>query len=286
MLRSVSGSWALGTAVPVAGVMLAGLVTLVHGDASPAAGSVTMLALGGTAIGTRPAHHGRGRPRHRRPGADGAPGTGPGEYRTATSTCATPSTRQHRAQTATGQPGRGMMRAAGAGTDRDLFGRHVDATSPRIRRRYARTRIRLGGGAARSPLLFVGSRRVDSNGGAPSQRKVVTVLSRFFSMVVECLECAAGGSTSSRVTPRYASSAPAGPRRLAPGAALAAARGLGLSASRQIPGQRPGSASRPGTPSQTQRRRPAPVRVHGDQEDPVVGKAARLTELAKSVPGG
>ncbi|WP_344021511.1 adenylate/guanylate cyclase domain-containing protein [Pseudonocardia kongjuensis] len=280
MLRSV-GFWALGTAVPLCGVMLAGLLALVYGDSSPTQLAVTMLVLGGTAIGT---------------GLLTAVG--------AARAIADPVLTVRRAL-ARVQDGDLDVRVPvydntelgqlQAGTNgmveglrereriRDLFGRHVgrDVAEAAAARGDG---IRLGGELRPVAVLFVDLVGSTTMAARRPPEEVVALLNRFFGVVVECVEQA--GGWINKFEGDAALAVFGAPMDLddAPGAALSAARCLGRRLAAEMPEIEAGIGVSAGDA------------VAGNIGDPrryeytVIGdpvnEAARLTELAKSVPGG
>ncbi|ANY05759.1 adenylate/guanylate cyclase domain-containing protein [Pseudonocardia sp. HH130630-07] len=280
MMRSV-GFWALGTAVPVAGLMLAGLLALVFGDSSPTQLGITMLALGGTAIGA-------------------------GLLTTigAARAIADPvlSVRRALARVADGDldvrvpvydnTELGQLQAGTNGMVeglrereriRDLFGRHVgrDVAEAAAARG---DEVRLGGELRPVAVLFVDLVGSTAMAERRPPEEVVAVLNRFFGLVVECVERSGGWINKFEGDAALAVfGAPTGLDD-APGAALVAARRLGARLEAEMPEIEAGIGVSAGDA------------VAGNIGDPrryeytVIGdpvnEAARLTELAKSVPGG
>ncbi|ALE75712.1 guanylate cyclase [Pseudonocardia sp. EC080610-09] len=279
MLRSV-GFWALGTAVPLAGVMLAGLVALVFGDASPTQLAVTMLALGGTAIGTGLL-------------------TTIGAARAIADPVLTVRRALARVQdgdldvrvpvydnTELGQLQAGANQMVEGLRERerirDLFGRHVGRD---VAEAAAATDggVRLGGEVRPVAVLFVDLVGSTSMAARRPPEEVVALLNRFFGVVVECVESSGGWINKFEGDAALAIFGAPIDLDDAPGAALAAARCLSDRLADEMPDVEAGIGVSAGDA------------VAGNLGDPrryeytVIGdpvnEAARLTELAKSVPG-
>ncbi|MFP5019369.1 adenylate/guanylate cyclase domain-containing protein [Pseudonocardia phyllosphaerae] len=280
MVRSL-GFWALGTAVPVAGIMLAGLVALIFRDSSPTQLAVTMLALGGVAIAT------------------GLLATGGAARAIADPVLAV---RRALARVQDGDfdvrvpvydnTELGQLQAGVNGMVeglqereriRDLFGRHVGRDVAEAA--AARTGdIRLGGEVRRVAVLFVDLSGSTSMAVRRPAEEVVAVLNRFFGVVVECVEQAGGWINKFEGDAALAVFGAPTDLDDAPGAALAAARTLGRRLAAEMPEIEAGIGVSAGDA------------VAGNVGDPrryeytVIGdpvnEAARLTELAKTVPGG
>ncbi|MEJ8279608.1 adenylate/guanylate cyclase domain-containing protein [Pseudonocardia spirodelae] len=279
MLRSV-GFWALGTAVPISGLMLAGLVALVFGDASPTQLGVTMLALGGTAIGaglltTIGAARAIADPVLTVRRALARVQDGELDVRVPVYD----NTELGQLQAGTNSMVEGLRERERI---RDLFGRHVgrdvaEAASARG------DEIRLGGEVRPVAVLFVDLVGSTTMAARRPPEEVVAVLNRFFGVVVECVEQSGGWINKFEGDAALAVfGAPLGLDD-APGAALAAARCLGARLAEEMPEIEAGIGVSAGDA------------VAGNIGDPrryeytVIGdpvnEAARLTELAKSVPG-
>ena len=279
MLRSV-GFWALGTAVPVIGLMLAGLVSLIYGDSSP-----TQLARddpGDRCDGPRrrAADHDRGRAGDVRPDRLGAPGAGPCPGRRPRHPGG--GLRQHRARPAPGRVQHDGRRAARARA-------HPGPVRPARRTGRGRGRrrpdeIRLGGERRDAAVLFVDLAGSTSMAARRPPEEVVGLLNRFFGVVVECVEQA--GGWINKFEGDAALAVFGAPIDLADpaGAALAAARRLG----ERLPAEMPeisagiGVSAGDAVAGNVGDLRRFEYTVIGDP----VNKAARLTELAKSAPGG
>ncbi|WP_226361625.1 mononucleotidyl cyclase [Pseudonocardia sp. ICBG1142] len=279
MLRSV-GFWALGTAVPISGIMLAGLVALVFGDSSPTQLAVTMLALGGTAIGvglitTLGAARAIADPVLAVRRALARVQNGDLDV----SLPVYDNTELGQLQAGTNSMVEGLRERERI---RDLFGRHVgrdvaEAASARG------DGIRLGGEVRPVAVLFVDLVGSTTMAARRPPEEVVAVLNRFFGVVVECVEQA--GGWINKFEGDAALAVFGAPLDLddAPGAALSAARCLGARLAEEMPEIEAGIGVSAGDA------------VAGNIGDPrrfeytVIGdpvnEAARLTELAKSVPG-
>ena len=279
MLRSV-GFWVVGTAVPLSGVMLAGLVALVYGDTSPTQLAVAMLVLGGAALGS-------------------------GLLTTigAARAIADPVLAVRRAL-ARVQDGDLDVRVPvydntelgqlQAGTNgmveglrerdrlRDLFGRHVgrDVAEAAAARSGE---IRLGGEVRPVAVLFVDLVGSTTMAARRPPEEVVALLNRFFGVVVECVE--QSGGWINKFEGDAALAIFGAPLDLdgASAAALVAARRAGRRLAAEMPEIEAGIGVSAGDA------------VAGNLGDPrryeytVIGdpvnEAARLTDVAKSVPG-
>ncbi|MEV1294191.1 adenylate/guanylate cyclase domain-containing protein [Pseudonocardia sp. NPDC049635] len=279
MLRSV-GFWVLGTAVPLCGMMLAGLLALVYRDSSSTQLAVTMLVLGGTAIGT---------------GLLTAVG--------AARAIADPvlSVRRALARIQDGDldvrvpvydnTELGQLQAGTNGMVeglrereriRDLFGRHVGRDVAEVAAARG-DEIRLGGELRPVAVLFVDLVGSTAMAARRPPEEVVALLNRFFGVVVECVEQA--GGWINKFEGDAALAVFGAPLELddAPGASLSAARCLGRRLAAEMPEIEAGIGVSAGDA------------VAGNIGDPrryeytVIGdpvnEAARLTELAKTVPG-
>ncbi|MFP5071831.1 adenylate/guanylate cyclase domain-containing protein [Pseudonocardia nantongensis] len=279
MLRSV-GFWALGTAVPVAGLMLAGLAALTFGDTAPGQLAVTMLALGATAIGaglltTIGAARAIADPvlTVRRALArvqDGDLDVGVPVY---------DNTELGQLQAGVNGMVEGLRERERI---RDLFGRQVgrDVAAAAA----ARTdEIPLGGEVRSVAVLFVDLVGSTTMATRRPPEEVVALLNRFFGIVVECVEQAGGWINKFEGDAALAVFGAPLDIDDAPGAALAAARRLGERLSTEMPEIEAGIGVSAGEA------------VAGNLGDPrryeytVIGdpvnEAARLTDVAKSVPG-
>ncbi|MEQ3552043.1 adenylate/guanylate cyclase domain-containing protein [Pseudonocardia nematodicida] len=280
MVRSV-GFWALGTAVPVTGLMVAGLTALVFEDSSRVQLAVTMLALGGTAIFAGLL-------------------TTVGAARAIADPVLTVRRALARVQdgdldvhvpvydnTELGQLQAGVNGMVEGLRERDrirdLFGRHVGRDVAEAA--AARTGgIRLGGEVRPVAVLFVDLTGSTAMVAHRPPEEVVAQLNRFFGVVIECVEQA--GGWINKFEGDAALAVFGAPLALddAPGAALSAARSLGERLAAEMPeiaagiGVSAGDAvaGNVGDPSRYE------YTVIGDP----VNEAARLTELAKTVPGG
>lgn len=272
--------WVLGTAVPLVGLLLAAVSSLVYDDVPAAPLAVIVLSVGGTALLTglvvtigaaravadpvnavrramRRVEHG---------GFDGRvvvyDGTELGQL----------------------QSGFNTMVAGLAERERirDLFGRHVGRDVARAA--AAAGEVRLGGEVRHVAVLFVDL--VGSTGLATRRpaEDVVDVLNRFFGLVVEVVEQHDGWINKFQGDAALAVFGAPAPHADPAGSALAAGRDLGARLAAELPDVEAGIGISAGDA------------VAGNVGDPrrfeytVIGdpvnEAARLTELAKSVPGG
>ncbi|MBW0116151.1 adenylate/guanylate cyclase domain-containing protein [Pseudonocardia abyssalis] len=272
--------WALGTAVPVVGVLLAAVSALAHGDIPSAQLAVIMLTLGGTSLITGflatvgsaravadPVNAVRRAMRRVERGRFDAEvtvydGTELGQLQSGFNTMVAGLTERERI--------------------RDLFGRHVGRDVAEAA--AAAQEVRLGGEVRSVAVLFVdlvGSTQLAVRRPAA---EVVGVLNRFFGVVVEVVEEHGGwinkfqGDAALAVFGApVAVSDPAG-------SALAAGRELGARLAAELPEIEAGIGVSAGdaVAGNVGDVRRFEYTVIGDP----VNEAARLTELAKSVPGG
>ena len=280
LLRSV-GFWALGTAVPLVGLMLTGLVALIYRDVSATQLAVTILAIGGTAMAvgfltTAGAARAMSDPivALRRALArvqDGDLDTQVAVY--------------DNSELGQLQAGFNTMVAGLRERERirDLFGRHVGrevAAAAAARP----DEICLGGEVRAVAVLFVDLAGSTAMAVHRPPEEVVALLNRFFGAVVECVERSGGWINKFEGDAALAVFGAPIDMDDAPGAALAAARRLAGRLAVQMPEISAGIGVSAGDA------------VAGNLGDPqrfeytVIGdpvnEAARLTELAKSVPGG
>ncbi len=280
MLRSV-GFWALGTAVPMIGLMLAGLVSLIYGDSTPTQLAVTMLAIGGTAVGAGLL-------------------TTVGAARAMSDPIVAVRRALARLQegdldvrvpvydnTELGQLQAGFNTMVEGLRERerirDLFGRHVgrDVAEAAAKRSEE---IQLGGELRAIAVLFVDLTGSTAMATRRPPEEVVGVLNRFFGIVVECVENA--GGWINKFEGDAALAVFGAPLDLPdpPTAALSAARRLAERLTAEMPEISAGIGVSAGDA------------VAGNVGDPrrfeytVIGdpvnEAARLTDLAKTVPSG
>lgn len=271
--------WALGTAVPVVGLLLAGTSALAFADVSAARLAVIVLSIGGTALVT---------------GLVVTVG--------AARAVADPVSAVHRAM---GRVERGDLDTAVPvydGTElgqlqagfntmvaglrererlRDLFGRHVGRDVAQAA--AAAGEIRLGGEVRRVAVLFVDLVGSTALAAHRPPEEVVGLLNRFFAVVVDVVEQNHGWINKFEGDAALAVfGAPVGIADPA-GSALAAARLLGGRLAAELPdadvgiGVSAGDAVA-GNVGDLQR---FEYTVIGDP----VNEAARITELAKEVPG-
>jgi adenylate cyclase len=272
--------WALGTGVPVVGLMLSAVAALVYGDVSAERLSVIILAIGGTAllagllvtIGAARAMADpvnavrRAMRRVERGELDASvtvyDGTELGQLQSGFNTMVAGLQERERL--------------------RDLFGRHVGRDVARAA--AAADEVRLGGEVRRVAVLFVDL--VGSTGLAAQRppEEVVGLLNRFFGLVVEVVEEHGGWINKFEGDGALAVfGAPADGADPA-GCALAAGRVLGARLAAELPEARAGIGISAGdaVAGNVGDVRRFEYTVIGDP----VNEAARLTELAKTVPGG
>ncbi|MDN5916005.1 MAG: adenylate/guanylate cyclase domain-containing protein [Pseudonocardia sp.] len=280
MLRSV-GFWALGTAVPMIGLILAGLVALIYGDSSPAQLAVTILAIGGTAVGaglltTIGAARAMSDPIVAVRRALARVQDGDLDVRV-----------QVYDNTELGQLQAGFNTMVDGLRERerirDLFGRHVGREVAEAAAAGS-DEVRLGGEMRAVAVLFVDLSGSTAMAVRRPAEEVVGVLNRFFGLVVECVENTGGWINKFEGDAALAVFGAPTDLPDAPGTALGAARRLGERLAREMPEISAGVGVSAGDA------------VAGNIGDPrrfeytVIGdpvnEAARLTELAKSVPGG
>lgn len=272
--------WALGTALPVVGLMLAAISALVYGDVPATQLAVIVLSIGGTAlvigllvtVGAARAVADpvnavrRAMRRVERGEFDAAvpvyDGTELGQL----------------------QSGFNMMVKGLQERERirDLFGRHVGRDVARAA--AAADEVRLGGEVRRVAVLFVdlvGSTALTAQ-NPPEQ--VVALLNRFFGVVVEVVQDHGGWINKFEGDAALAVfGAPVGLDDAA-GSALAAGRVLGARLAAELPEARAGIGISAGdaVAGNVGDVRRYEYTVIGDP----VNEAARLTDLAKDVPGG
>ena len=280
MVRTV-GFWVLGTAVPVIGLMLAGLVALLYGGASASQLAIAILSIGGTAVGI-------------------------GLLTTigAARAIADPVVAVRRAlarvqggdldvrvpvydNTELGQLQAGFNTMVDGLRERerirDLFGRHVGRDVAETA--AARTdEIRLGGEVRPVAVLFVDLTGSTAMAADRPPDEVVGVLNRFFAVVVECVEHAGGWINKFEGDAALAVFGAPIDLDDAAGSALAAARRMGERLAAEMPEISAGIGVSAGdaVAGNVGDVRRYEYTVIGDP----VNEAARLTELAKSAPGG
>jgi adenylate cyclase len=271
-------AWGLGTAVPVSGLMLVAIFALVRGDVSATQLSVTILALGGVILAF-------------------------GFLLVLLMTRATVAPIQTvRAALDRVQRGRldtevtvfdgtelGLLQAGfnrmvhglrERERIRDLFGRHVGED---VAREAMSRRIELGGEVREVAVLFVDVIGSTTLAATRPPTEVVDLLNRFFGVVVA--EVTEHGGLVNKFEGDAALAVFGAPTELpdAAGRALAAARAMGRRLREEVPecqagigvSAGPAVAGNVGAESRFE------YTVIGDP----VNEAARLTELAKSVPG-
>ncbi|MDQ4119311.1 MAG: HAMP domain-containing protein [Actinomycetota bacterium] len=280
MVRTV-GFWVLGTAVPVIGLMVAGLVALLYGDTSATQLAIAILSIGGAAIGI-------------------------GLLTTigAARAIADPVVAVRRAlarvqagdldvrvpvydNTELGQLQAGFNTMVDGLRERerirDLFGRHVgrDVAEAAAARP---DEIRLGGEVRPVAVLFVDLTGSTAMAADRPPEDVVGLLNRFFGVVVECVEDAGGWINKFEGDAALAVFGAPNDLDNAAGSALAAARRTGERLAAEMPEVSAGIGVSAGdaVAGNVGDVRRYEYTVIGDP----VNEAARLTELAKSAPGG
>ncbi len=271
--------WVLGTAVPVIGLLLAAVSALVYGDVPAAQLAVIVLSIGGTALVTGVlVTVGAARAV-----ADPVNAVRRGMRRVERGEFDARVTVYDGTELGQLQSGFNTMVAGLAERERirDLFGRQVGRD---VAERAADAgEVRLGGEVRSVAVLFVdlvGSTALASQRPA---EEVVAVLNRFFGVVVETVEEHGGWINKFQGDAALAVFGAPAPAPDPAGSALAAARRLGVRLAVELPDVEAGIGVSAGDA------------VAGNLGDPrryeytVIGdpvnEAARLTELAKSVPG-
>lgn len=279
MLRSV-GFWALGTAVPMIGLMLSGLVALIYRDSSPTQLAITILAIGGTAVGAGLL-------------------TTVGAARAISDPIVAVRRALARLQdgdldvrvpvydnTELGQLQAGFNTMVDGLRERerirDLFGRYVgrDVAEDAA----ARDGIRLGGEVRAIAVLFVDLAGSTTMVARRPPEEVVGVLNRFFGIVVECVEHAGGWVNKFEGDAALAVFGAPIDLPDPPAAALSAARRMAERLTAEMPEISAGIGVSAGdaVAGNVGDLRRFEYTVIGDP----VNEAARLTELAKAVPSG
>ncbi|OLT15189.1 guanylate cyclase [Pseudonocardia sp. CNS-139] len=272
--------WALGTGVPVVGLMLAAVSVLVYGDVPASQLAWIVLAIGGTALFagllvTVGAARALADPVNAVRRAMGRVERGELDA----SVTVYDATELGQLQSGFNTMVAGLRERERL---RDLFGRHVGRDVARAA--AAADEVRLGGEVRRVAVLFVDLVGSTEMAAQRPPEDVVGLLNRFFALVVEVIEQHGGwinkfeGDAALAVfgaptaVPDPAGSALAAGRELAgrlPSALPGATVGIGISAGDAVAGN-VGDVRR------------YEYTVIGDP----VNEAARLTELAKAVPGG
>ncbi|WP_226370072.1 adenylate/guanylate cyclase domain-containing protein [Pseudonocardia oceani] len=272
--------WALGTAVPVVGVLLAAVSALAYGDVPAAQLAVIVLSIGGTALLTGLlATVGAARAV-----ADPVNAVRRAMRRVERGRLDAEVTVYDGTELGQLQSGFNTMVAGLAERERirDLFGRHVGREVAEAA--AASAEVRLGGEVRAVAVLFVdlvGSTQLAVQRPA---EEVVGVLNRFFGVVVEVVEEHGGWINKFQGDAALAVfGAPVGLPDPA-GCALAAGRELGARLAAELPDIEAGIGVSAGdaVAGNVGDVRRFEYTVIGDP----VNEAARLTELAKSLPGG
>lgn len=272
-------SWTLGTGAPLVGLLLAAVGALVYRDVSAPRLAIVVLALGGTAlvVGFLVTLFAA------RATADPVRSVGRALRRVERGELDTRVPVYDGTELGILQAGFNRM-AAGLGEReriRDLFGRHVghDVAPAALRD----GRVELGGEVRDIAVLFVDLEGSTTLAASRPPTEVVDALNAFFAVVVE--EVQASGGWINKFIGDAALGVFGAPTALddPAGCALAAGRSLGARLARELPGIAAGvgvaaGAAVAGNIGAAQR---FEYTVIGDP----VNEAARLTELAKSVPG-
>jgi adenylate cyclase len=270
--------WALGTGVPVVGLMLAGVAALVHGDVPAERLAVIVLAVGGTAL------------------AAGLLVT-VGAARAVADPVNTVRRAMRRVErgeldisvtvydgTELGQLQSGFNTMVAGLRERerihDLFGRHVGRDVARAA--AAADEVRLGGEVRRVGVLFVDLVGSTALGAERPPEEIVALLNRFFKVVVEVVEEHDGWVNKFEGDAALAVFGAPVPGEDPAGCALAAGRVLAARLAAELPEATAGIGVSAGdaVAGNVGDVRRYEYTVIGDP----VNEAARLTELAKSVP--
>ncbi len=272
--------WALGTAVFVVGLLLSAISALAYGDVPPAQLAVIILSVGGTSLlvgGLVTAGAARAI-------ADPVNAVRRAMRQVERGEFDTRVTVNDGTELGQLQSGFNTMVAGLAERERirDLFGRHVGRDVAQAA--AAAAEVRLGGEVRRVAVLFVdlvGSTALATQRPAT---EIVEMLNRFFGVVVEVVEAHGGWINKFQGDAALAVFGAPVPVSDPAGCALAAGRELGARLVAELPELQAGVGISAGDA------------VAGNVGDPrrfeytVIGdpvnEAARLTELAKSVPGG
>ena len=273
--------WALGTALPVVGLMLAGLFALLYRDASATQLATTMLVIGGIAVGgglltTVGAARATADPvvavrrallRVREGDLDVAvpvyDNTELGQLQYGVNEMVAGLRERERLRDRFGrQVGRDVAAAATAGPDE----------------------IELGGQASHVAVLFVDMAGSTAMALHRSPADVVELLNRFFHVVVEDVERVGGWINKFEGDAALAVFGAPAPLDAPSAAALAAARGLSARLADEVPEARFGIGVSAGdvVAGYVGDLRRYEYTVIGDP----VNEAARLTDMAKQAPGG
>ncbi|HYI62393.1 MAG TPA: adenylate/guanylate cyclase domain-containing protein [Acidimicrobiales bacterium] len=271
-------AWALGTGVPLLGLVVTGVFALAEGTATRTSLAVTMVVIGGVALGVGlwvTLLGARAVADPVREVRQGMARVGDGDLDVAVDV-------YDASELGLLQDGFNRMVDGLREREqlRELFGRHVgeDVAQEALGRGPG-----LGGEVRDVAVLFVDI--IDSTGiaaGRPAT-DVVDVLNRFFTVVVSTVDEHGGWINKFQGDAALAVFGAPGPRADPAGAALAAARHLATRLAAEVPDCRAGIGVAAG---------PAVAGNIGSEErfeytvigDPV-NEAARLTELAKDVPG-
>ena len=271
--------WSLGTALPVVGLMLAAVSALVYGDVPAPRLAVIVLSIGGTALGigllvtvgaaravADPVNAVRRAMRKVERGELDAnvpvyDGTELGQLQSGFNTMVAGLQERERI--------------------RDLFGRHVGRDVARAA--AAADEVRLGGEVRRVAVLFVDLAGSTALATQRPPGEVVGLLNRFFAVVVEVVE--EHGGWINKFEGDAALAVFGAPTALGDpaGSALAAGRELGERLAAELPGTTAGIGISAGdaVAGNVGDVRRFEYTVIGDP----VNEAARLTDLAKDVPG-
>jgi adenylate cyclase len=271
-------AWALGSAVPVIGLMLVALFALVQGDVPATQLAVTMLALGGTTIGTgfvltTLAARATVDPIRTMRRALGRVEQGQLDVRLAVYDA-----------TEIGQLQVGFNRMVEGLRERervrDLFGRHVgeDVALAALERG-----IELGGEVREVAVVFIDVVGSTTLAATRPPTEVVAVLNRFFTLVVEVVAESGGLVNKFQGDAALAIFGAPSPLEDAPGAALRAARTMAQRLRDEVPEFDIGAgvSAGPAVAGNVGAEQRYEYTVIGDP----VNAAARLSELAKHVPG-
>lgn len=271
-------TWALGTGVPILGLVIAGIFGAVESDTSRLSLAVTMIALGGTAlaVGLWATFLGA------RAVADPVRSVRQGLERVTAGDLDVEIPVYDGSEVGLLQDGFNRMVEGLRERERirDVFGRHVGAAVAA----EAVDNSRLGGEVRDVAVLFVDIVASTRLAADNPPDVVVDVLNRFFAVVVATVDEHGGWINKFQGDAALAVFGAPSPHDDPAGCALAAGRALSLRLAAEVPDCRAGIgiAAGPAVAGNIGAEERFEYTVIGDP----VNEAARLTELAKDAPGG